>query len=53
MAVRKSGKWAPVSSRTGPTKALDDVSVTVPFPDLPQCSFLNYTISYYLDSNRG
>ena len=53
MAVRQSGPWPEVSSRTGPTKALDDVSPTVPFPDQPQCDFLNYTISYYLDSNRG
>lgn len=47
-AVRKTGSWDPVSSDQGPTKQLDYPSPTVNFPDLQQCAFLNYSMSYYL-----
>ncbi|KAK3715664.1 hypothetical protein LTR37_006889 [Vermiconidia calcicola] len=52
-AVEEGGAWEEVQSKTGPTKALDYPALTVEFPDLPQCAFLNYSISYYLNSNRG
>ncbi|KAK3699485.1 hypothetical protein LTR37_016442 [Vermiconidia calcicola] len=52
-AVKEGGAWEEVQSKTGPTKALDYPALTVEFPDLPQCAFLNYSIGYYLDSNRG
>lgn len=48
-AVEDSGPWEPVSSSTGPAKGLDAVSRTINFPELEQCAFLNYSISYYLD----
>ena len=46
-AVAASGRWEPVTSQTGPSKNLDYVSPTVVFPDLPQCAFLSYPITYY------
>lgn len=51
--VRASGPWSEVTSKTGPSKNLDWPAPTVEFPELPQCAWLNYSISYYLDSNRG
>jgi len=47
--VQQSGLWKPVSGSTGPAKNLDYPAKTIEFPDLQQCTFLNYTISYYLD----
>ena len=47
--VEKYGTWDPVSSNTGPIRLLDYPSVAAEFQDLPQCAFLNYSISYYLD----
>lgn len=48
--VAASGPWDPVSDAapTGPIKLLDFVSKTSGFVDLDQCSFLNYSINYYL-----
>lgn len=48
-AIRQTGPWHPVSNRKGPAKNLDWPSETIEFPDLEQCTFLNYTLSYYLD----
>lgn len=47
--IKKSGPWLPVQNEKGPSKILDWPAPTVQFPDLPQCAFLNYSISYYLD----
>ena len=47
--VRQSGPWLPVQNAQGPTKILDYPAPNVAFPDTKQCTFLNYTISYYLD----
>ncbi|KAK4541604.1 hypothetical protein LTR36_007901 [Oleoguttula mirabilis] len=47
--VQESGPWLAVSSKTGPTKILDYPAPTVEFPDMPQCAFLNYSITYYVD----
>lgn len=48
-AIKQTGTWDPVKNKQGPTKRLDYPSPTVDFPDLEQCTFLNYTLSYYLD----
>ncbi|KAF3763960.1 acetylcholinesterase precursor [Cryphonectria parasitica EP155] len=48
-AVRQTGTWDPVSGNTGPAKNLDYPSLTIDFPETRQCSFLNYSLSYYLD----
>ncbi|KAF2209844.1 hypothetical protein CERZMDRAFT_86504 [Cercospora zeae-maydis SCOH1-5] len=47
--VEKSGRWEAVRDKTGPAKSLDVVSRSIQFPELEQCTWLNYTISYYLD----
>jgi hypothetical protein len=47
--VQQSGPWEPVRNSKGPAKNLDWPAKTIEFPDLKQCTFLNYTISYYLD----
>lgn len=48
-AVREAGNWDPVSDEKGPAKILDWPSPTVDFPDLEQCVFLDYGLSYYLE----
>lgn len=48
-AIEKTGPWVQVSGKQGPIKLLDYPSVSSPFLDVPQCAFLNYSISYYLD----
>ncbi|KAK2036809.1 carboxylesterase family protein [Colletotrichum somersetense] len=47
--VAASGPWEPVSGLDGPIKRLDVVSKTDTFQDVEQCSFLNYSVSYYID----
>jgi len=47
--VKQSGPWLPVCDGNGPAKNLDWPAKTMAFPDLKQCTFLNYTLSYYLD----
>ena len=47
--VKESGPWEEIRGKTGPTKALDYPAPTVEFPDMQQCLFLNYSISYYLE----
>lgn len=49
IGVEESGPWEKVDSATGPTKYHNYPSPTEEFPDLAQCTFLNYTISYYLN----
>lgn len=48
-AVRETGTWDPVTSDLGPAKQLDYPAKTISFPEVPQCAFLNYSLSYYLD----
>ncbi|KAG8156751.1 hypothetical protein KVR01_013356 [Diaporthe batatas] len=48
-AVRGTGPWDPVSGDEGPAKQLDYPAETISFLDVPQCAFLNYSLSYYLD----
>nr|OQO20356.1 hypothetical protein B0A51_12020 [Rachicladosporium sp. CCFEE 5018] len=52
IGVQQSGPWLPVQSETGPTKDLDYPAKTQIFPDLAQCTFLNYTLAYYLNGGR-
>lgn len=48
-AVTEDGAWPPVDGARGPVKALDYPSKTIGFPELEQCQWLNYSLSYYLD----
>ncbi|KAH7351351.1 carboxylesterase family protein-like protein, partial [Rhexocercosporidium sp. MPI-PUGE-AT-0058] len=48
-AIEKTGPWEEVKGKKGPIKLLDYPSVTSPFVDVPQCAFLNYSLSYYLE----
>ena len=47
--INAGGPWNPVVNAQGSMKLLDYPSLTSNFQDLPQCAFLNYSISYYLD----
>ncbi|KIW66187.1 hypothetical protein PV04_08388 [Phialophora macrospora] len=47
--VQASGPWPKVANATGPIKHLNYPASTGTFVDLPQCAWLNYSISYYLD----
>lgn len=48
-AVRETGTWDPVTGDEGPAKQLDYPAETISFLEVPQCAFLNYSLSYYLD----
>ncbi|KXS95996.1 hypothetical protein AC579_9349 [Pseudocercospora musae] len=48
-SAQQSGAWQPVGSQSGPVKALDYPSRTIDFPEVEQCKFLNYSLSYYLE----
>ncbi|KFY39717.1 hypothetical protein V495_05782 [Pseudogymnoascus sp. VKM F-4514 (FW-929)] len=48
-AVRKTGKWGQIKDENGPIRLLDYPSVSSGFVDVPQCAFLNYSLSYYVD----
>ncbi|KXT00094.1 hypothetical protein AC578_5780 [Pseudocercospora eumusae] len=48
-SAQQSGGWQPVRSQSGPVKALGHPSRTTNFPDVEQCKFLNYSLSYYLE----
>jgi carboxylesterase type B len=51
-AIAKTGPWEPVSGKQGPIKKLDYPSVTASFVDVPQCAWLNYSLSYYLEGGK-
>ncbi len=48
-AVQETGPWDKVSSASGPTKYLDYPAVSGTFNEMEQCTWLNYSIGYYLD----
>ncbi|KAF7194777.1 Para-nitrobenzyl esterase [Pseudocercospora fuligena] len=48
-SAQQSGGWQPFESQSGPVKALDYPSRTINFPEVEQCKFLNYSLSYYLE----
>lgn len=47
-AVESTGRWASIRGTEGPIRLLDYPSVESGFLDVPQCAFLNYSLSYYL-----
>lgn len=51
--VQSTGPWNPITNAEGSIKLIDFPAVSAGFQDLEQCQFLNYSISYYLDSDRG
>lgn len=51
--AQSTGPWNPVTDAQGSIKLIDYPALSAGFQDLEQCQFLNYSISYYLDSNRG
>lgn len=48
-AVQETGIWDFVHGEQGPAKQLDYPARTIDFPEIQQCAFLNYSLSYYLD----
>lgn len=50
--VQESGQWQTVSGAEGPGQMLDWPSRGAVFPELEQCAWLNYSISYYLEGGR-
>ena len=54
-AIQASGPWQPVGvgSEKGPIQRLDWPPYVSDYLELDQCQFLNYSLSYYIDSNRG
>lgn len=48
-AVKKTGPWNAVSGDQGPMNQLDYPARLTPFIDVPQCQYLNYSLSYYLE----
>lgn len=48
-AVEKYGEWNEVASDAGPVHRLNYPSYSTGFIDVPQCAWLNYSISYYLE----
>ncbi|KAL5345425.1 hypothetical protein ACLOAV_009797 [Pseudogymnoascus australis] len=51
-AVRQTGKWKQIKDENGPIRLLDYPSVSSGFVDVPQCAFLNYSLSYYVDGGQ-
>ena len=56
--LQQSGSWNPVVSSADSDDVIAMQQLNYPplqsrFLDLPQCSFLNYSLTYYLSSDRG
>lgn len=51
-AIQQTGIWESVDGAEGPTRVLDWPGGSVIFPELEQCAWLNYSISYYVDGGR-
>jgi hypothetical protein len=51
-AVQHTGQWNQIKDKNGPIRLLDYPSVSSGFVDVPQCAFLNYPLSYYVDGGR-
>nr|OQO29848.1 hypothetical protein B0A51_02006 [Rachicladosporium sp. CCFEE 5018] len=47
--IQLSGSWDPIVGANGPIKHLDWPSYSAGFVDVPQCAYLNYSLSYYLE----
>lgn len=52
-AIQTSGPWNAIGGTQGPIEQLNYPAMGTPFVDVDQCAFLNYSLTYYLDSNRG
>lgn len=48
----KMGPWQEVSGEKGPIRRLNYPATASGFVDVPQCAFLNYSLSYYLDGGK-
>ena len=48
-AVEHTGRWASIRGEDGPIRLLNYPSIDSGFLDVPQCAFLNYSLSYYLN----
>lgn len=51
-AMAVAGPWSNVVNASGPIMLMDAQSQLVPFNDLAQCAYLNYTIGYYLNGGQ-
>ncbi|OBT81500.1 hypothetical protein VE02_09879 [Pseudogymnoascus sp. 03VT05] len=51
-AVQQTGQWKQIKDKNGPIRLLDYPSVSSGFVDVPQCAFLNYPLSYYVDGGQ-
>jgi len=47
-----TGAWLEVQGTQGPIRRLDFPATADSFVDVPQCAFLNYSLSYYLDGGK-
>lgn len=54
-AIKIGGQWDPIirGGHSGPIKRLNWPPVTSGYLEVEQCSFLNYSLSYYLEADRG
>lgn len=50
-AIEQYGPWDAVSSETGTVHHLNYPSYSTGFVDVPQCAWLNYSTTYYLDGH--
>ncbi|CZR69418.1 related to acetylcholinesterase precursor [Phialocephala subalpina] len=53
-AVKQTGPWNEVGSggAEGSMKLMDYPAMTSGFLDVPQCAFLNYSLSYYIEGGK-
>lgn len=49
-SMLETGPWEAIGGADGPIRVLNWPSRASGFIDKPQCAFLNYSITYYLDS---
>lgn len=47
--VMMTGPWEEVKDENGPIRLMNYPATSRSFIDVPQCAFLNYSLSYYLD----
>lgn len=51
-AILETGLWPELMGKQGPMKLMDYPARTSPFLDVPQCAFLNYSLSYYVEGGK-
>jgi len=51
--ARDNGPWGKVVNEDGPIRLLDYPSVAAGFVDKPQCAWLKYPVTYYVDKYRA